>query len=99
MKTITYEAAAEQETVSAFLMMVLEFGDEQGVFDLLEAWLDVKKTEVIYTRLQKVQTVMASLVMGCKHTNAVNAILSQEQTAALYVGMERFPDQCNYATI
>jgi hypothetical protein len=93
MKTITYEAGAEQETVSAFLMMVLEYGNEQGLFSLLEGWLEVKMKEVIYSRLQKAQTVMASLVMGCKHTKDINEVLTQEGTAARYLGMQRFPDQ------
>ncbi len=32
MKTITYDAADEQETVSAFLMMVMEYAKETGLF-------------------------------------------------------------------
>jgi hypothetical protein len=67
MKTITYEAAEEQaETVPAFLMMVMEYAKEQGVFTLLERLVQVKMKEVVYSRLQKAQTVIASLVMGCK---------------------------------
>ena len=94
MKTITYEAAQEQvETVSAFLMLVLEYGKEIGLFTLLERLVKVSMKEVIYSRLQKAQTIMASLVMGCKHTKAINDVLSQEVAAANYLGMNRFPDQ------
>ena len=94
MKTITYEAAAEPaETVSAFLMMVLEYGSEIGLFTLLEQLVKVEMKEVVYSRLQKAQTVMASLVMGCKHTKDINEVLSQERAAANYLWMNRFPDQ------
>lgn len=94
MKTITYEAAAEQiETVAAFLMMVLEYGQEMGLFTLMEQVVKVDMKEVIYSRLQKAQTVVASLVMGCKHTKDINSVLSQERAAAHYLGMNRFPDQ------
>lgn len=94
MKTITYEAGAEQdETVSAFLMMVLEYGSEIGLFTLLERLVKVKLKEVVYSRLQKAQTILASLVMGCKHTKDINAVLSQERAVANYLWMKRFPDQ------
>jgi hypothetical protein len=93
MRTITYEAAEEQEeTVSAFWMMVLEYGKEIGRLTLLERLVQVAMKEVVYSRLQKAQTVMASLVMGCKHTHDINEILSQEPAAANYLWMERLPD-------
>ena len=94
MRTITYEAAEEQmETVSAFLMMVLEYAKEQGVFTLLERLVQVQMKEVVYTRVQKAQTVIASLVMGCKHTKDINQVLSQERAAAHCLWMNHFPDQ------
>jgi hypothetical protein len=94
MKTITYEAAEEQiETVSAFLMMVLEYGKEIGLFTVLERLVKVSMKEVVYSRLQKAQTVLASLVMGCKHTKDINEVLGQERAAANYLWMNRFPDQ------
>jgi hypothetical protein len=94
MRTITYEAAERQdETVSAFLMMFLEYATESGVFRLLERLVKVEMKEVVYSVLNKAQTVMASLVMGCEHTNAINDVLSEEQVAANYLGMSRFPDQ------
>jgi len=94
MKTITYEAAQQQvETVSAFLMMVLEYGKEMGLFTLLERLVKVAMKEVVYSRLHKAQTVTAWLVMGCKHTQDINDVLSQERAAANYLWMNRFPDQ------
>ncbi len=71
MKTITYERQEEQDkTVSAFLMMVLEYGQEIGLFLLLKQMVKVQLKEVVYSVLNKAQTVIASLVMGCKHTKA-----------------------------
>ncbi len=94
MRNITYEAAIEQEeTVSAFLMLMLEYAWEVGVFLLLERLLKVQMKQVKYSLLNKAQTVIASLVMGCKHTKAINDVLSQERAAANYLGMGQFPEQ------
>jgi Transposase DDE domain len=94
MRTITYEAADRQdETVSAFLMMFLEYATETGVFGLLERLVKVQMKVVVYSALNKAQTIMASLVMGCEHTKAINEVLGQERGAANYLMMERFPDQ------
>ncbi len=66
MRTITYEAAEKQEdSVSAFLMLFLEYATEIGVFGLLERLVKVKMKVVVYSALNKAQTIMASLVMGC----------------------------------
>jgi hypothetical protein len=92
--TITYEAEEKQtETVSAFLMLVLEFASEIGLFGLLERVVKVKVKQVHYSLLNKAQTVIASLVMGCANTKAINETLSDEVAAANYLWMERFPDQ------
>jgi hypothetical protein len=94
MRTVTYQAAErEDETVSAFLMMVLEYGHEIGLYGLLASKLKVAMKEVKYSRVNKAQTVMASLVMGCEHTKAINEMLQPERAAASYLGLERFPDQ------
>jgi hypothetical protein len=94
MRTITYEAAEKQEeTVSAFLMLFLEYAREIGVFGLLERLVKVKMKGVLYSVVNKAQTVMASLVMGCAHTKAINEVLGEERAAANYLGISRFPDQ------
>jgi hypothetical protein len=94
MRTITYEAAeVQEETVSAFLMMFLEYATEIGAFGLLERLVKVKMKAVWYSVLHKAQTMMASLVMGCEHTKAINDVLGEERAAAAYLGMPRFPDQ------
>jgi len=92
--TITYEAEEKQdETVSAFLMLVLEFASEIGLFGWLERLVKVKMKQVRYGLVNKAQTVIASLVMGCANTKAINETLGDEIAAANYLGMERFPDQ------
>jgi hypothetical protein len=93
-QTITYEAEEKQdETVSAFLMVVLEYAREIGLFGLLERLVKVKMKQVRYSLLNKAQTVIASLVMGCANTKAINETLSEEVAAANYLWMDRFPDQ------
>ncbi len=94
MKTITYESHIEQDkTVSAFLMMFLEYAQEIGLFTWLGSLVQVKMKAVVYSVLNKAQTVIASLVMGCEHTKAINSVLGEEELAANYLGMFRFPDQ------
>ena len=94
MSKIAFEAGEPQEeTVSAFLMLVLEYAMEIGLFSLLERLLHVTMKTVRYTPLYKAQTVIASLVLGCAHTKAINATLGEEVAAANYLGMPRFPDQ------
>lgn len=94
MKTITYQAAErEEESVSAFLMMVLEYGHEIGLYALLSSKLKIAMKQVKYSLVNKAQTVIASLVMGCGHTKAINETLEPERAAASYLGLERFPDQ------
>jgi hypothetical protein len=94
MSKIAFEAGEPQEeTVSAFLMLVLEYATEIGLFSLLERLLQVTMKTVRYTPLYKAQTVIASLVLGCAHTKAINETLREEVAAANYLGMPRFPDQ------
>src|SRR5579859_4946285 len=94
MKAITYESQEEQDkTVSAFLMMFLEYAQDIGLFVLLASTVNIKMKAVVYSVLNKAQTVIASLVMGCQHTKAINSVLSEEEIAANYLGMFRFPDQ------
>lgn len=94
MGSIIYEVdETQEETVSVFLMMMLEYASVSGLWQLLNQKVDVKMKEVAYSRLNKAQTVIASLITGCGHTKAINEKLSEEQAAANYLGMERFPDQ------
>src|SRR5438105_13358700 len=89
-----FEAGEQQEeTVSAFLMLVLEYAQEIGLFTLLARLVHVPMKTVVYSPLYKAQTVIASLVLGCAHTKAINETRGQEVAAANYLGRQRFPDQ------
>lgn len=91
---ITYEAADEQaETVSAFLMLFLEYATEIGAFGLISSQVLVKMKEVVYSTVNKAQSIIASLVLGCEHMKATNVVLGEERIAAHYLGMRHFPDQ------
>jgi len=48
---------------------------------------------VRHSPLDKAQTIIASLVLGCAHTKAINDTLGEEEAAANYLGKERWPDQ------
>ncbi len=97
MSTIAFEDGGKQEeTVSAFLMLALEEAQERGLFGihgLLDRLLHVAMKTVRYSPLYKAETIIASLVMGCAHTKAINDTLGEEEVAANYLGMLRFPDQ------
>src|SRR5207248_6654977 len=74
-------------------MLVLEYATEIGLFSLLERLLHVTMKTVRYSPLYKAQTVIASLVLGCAHTKAINETLGEEVAAANYLGMQHWPDQ------
>ena len=97
MHTIAFEdGGTQEETVSAFLMLVLEEAQESGLFGihgLLDQLLHIVMKTVRYSPLYKAETMIASLVMGCAHTKAINDTLGEEEVAANYLGMLRFPDQ------
>src|SRR5689334_22674889 len=46
-----------------------------------------------YTPLQKLQTLLCSLAVGCTWTKDINPKLRPYPLAAQLLGMERFPDQ------
>src|SRR5581483_11382342 len=68
-------------------------GRESGLYALLSSKLKIAMKEVKYSLVNKAQTVIASLVMGCGHTKAINETLEPERAAASYLGLERFPEQ------
>lgn len=92
-ETITYSTDDFNDTTgSAFLLAVLDFAERLGFFGPFSQ-LSVKMKEVRYTQLQKVQTLLASILVGCKFTNEINQRLVPDLAAAAQLGMERFPDQ------
>ncbi len=86
-------AEVNESTGSAFLVAFQQHAESVGYFRPLAEHLEVKLKEVCYTRLQKAQTLIASILLGCPHTKAINHRLVPDQVAAREWGMERFPDQ------
>jgi hypothetical protein len=74
-------------------MMMLEYAQDSDLWQMFNQTVHVKMKEVTYSRLNKAQTVIASLIVGCAHTKAINDQLGEEGVAANYLGMLRFPDQ------
>jgi hypothetical protein len=82
-----------QWTGSAFLVAFQRHAAAQAYFEPIERHLDLRMKRVRYSPLQKVQTLVASIVIGCPHTKAINHELVPDRVAAREWGMDRFPDQ------
>ncbi len=94
MKRIRYERQAGQaKTVSAFLMLFLEDAQDIGLFVLLASTVNIKRKAVVDRVLNKAQTVIARLVMGCQHRTALNRVLREAAMAAHELGLFRFADE------
>jgi Transposase DDE domain len=80
-------------THSAFLVSALHWAEQHGFWQPFVRLLSVPMKRVVYTPVQKVQTLMASIMIGCKYNKDVNFRLVPDQVAASALGMARFPDQ------
>ena len=80
-------------THSAFLVSALHWANEQGFWQPFARLLSVPMKRVVYTPLQKVQTLMASIMIGCKYNKDINHRLVPDEVAASQLGLARFPDQ------
>lgn len=80
-------------THSAFLVSALHWAEQHGFWQPFVRLLSVPMKRVVYTPVQKVQTLMASIMIGCKYNKDVNFRLVPDEVAASALGMERFPDQ------
>lgn len=49
--------------------------------------------EVHYTQLEKIETIISSIAIGCDHIKDINHKLRPFTSGANLLGMERFPDQ------
>jgi len=86
-------AEVNESTSSAFLIAFQQHATAVGFFDPIVEHLRVKMKAVRYSAIQKVQTVVASILLGCPYTSSINHRLVPDQVAAREWGMERFPDQ------
>lgn len=93
-QTIDYELADFSDyTPSAFLVSALHWAEHQGFWQPFNRLLDVAMKSVVYTPLQKVQTLIASIMIGCQYNKDINCRLVPDEVAASLLGMARFPDQ------
>lgn len=97
---ITIEYALDEEnevTSSAFLVTALQWLHQHGAWDPFTRLLDLDMKTVHYTPLQKIQTLLASILIGCQYNADINTRLVPDAVAANLLGMDRFPDQsqCN----
>lgn len=91
---VTFETDMRpNETTSGLLVLVAQTAQEIGFFETLTQGLNLKMKVVRYTHQDKLATLVASLVVGCRHTSEIQTKLVPDVVAAKLFGMARFPDQ------
>lgn len=75
------------------LLLLLHFAQRIGFFDSFQQHLQIPLKSVLYTPLQKLQTLICSLAVGCHWNKDINFKLRPYSQAARFLGMKRFPDQ------
>ena len=75
------------------LSLLLVFAERLGVWELFDQHFRVSMKSVDYTPLQKLQTLISSLAVGCEWTKDINHKLRPYPMGARLLAMERFPDQ------
>jgi hypothetical protein len=81
------------ETLAALLIPVVRTAEALGFFETLATGLNHPSKQVVYTHQQKLQSLVASLIIGCRHLNEIQTKLVPDTVAAGLFGMARFPDQ------
>jgi hypothetical protein len=81
------------ETMHGLLVMVVEKAREIQFFETLTEPLGLKMKSVKYSHQNKIETVVAGLAVGCRHTSEMQTKLVPDTVAAELFGMARFPDQ------
>jgi hypothetical protein len=80
-------------TNSALLVSSLHWAQQQGFWQPFCRLLSVPMKSVVYTPVHKVQTLIASIMIGCHYNKDVNSRLVPDRVAASLLGLEHFPDQ------
>ena len=93
MKSISFKLDENKVVnTSAWLVSLIQFANKLNFFDAFESF-SLKMKSVSYTNLNRLQTLIASIVMGCNYTNDINKKLVPDIAAAELLGMDKFPDQ------
>jgi hypothetical protein len=81
-------------TNHGLLVAAHHFVDSLGFFSALDRFLSFPIRKRTYSWQDKLNTLFASILVGCHHTSQINALLGpNERAAAALFGLERFPDQ------
>ena len=75
------------------LGLLIAFSQRIGFFDLFDQHFHTSIKSVHYSPLQKLQTLICSLAVGCDWIKDINHKLRPYPVAAQLLGMQRFPDQ------
>jgi len=81
------------ETQSGLLVLVAQQADRFQFFETLTNGLQVPMKVYRYTARHKIQTLVASVLVGCRHIAEVQTKLVPDTAAAGLFGLPRFPDQ------
>ncbi|SHJ35579.1 Transposase DDE domain-containing protein [Geosporobacter subterraneus DSM 17957] len=93
MKSISFKLDENKVVnTSAWLVSLIQFANKLNFFDAFK-YFNLKMKSVNYTNLNRLQTLVASIVMGCNYTSDINEKLVPDTTAAKLLGMNKFPDQ------
>lgn len=93
MKSISFKLDENKVVnTSAWLVSLIQFANKLNFFDAFKSF-SLKMKSVNYTNLNRLQTLVASIAMGCNYTSDINEKLAPDTTAAKLLGMSKFPDQ------
>jgi hypothetical protein len=79
--------ADQSVTTNPLLVATLDWANRSGVWQPLRCLLDVEMKTVTYSPLQKLQTAIASIVVGCQFNEQINHRLVPDTAAAELLGM------------
>jgi hypothetical protein len=80
-------------TMSGLLVSVVGKAREIKFFETLTEGLALKQKSVVYSQQNRIETIAASVAVGCRHTSEIQTRLVPDRVAAELFGMTRFPDQ------
>ncbi|SDK81457.1 transposase [Natronincola ferrireducens] len=93
MKSISFKLDENKVVnTSAWLVSLIQFANKLNFFDAFKSF-NLKMKSVNYTNLNRLQTLVASIVMGCSYTSDINEKLVPDTMATKLLGMDKFPDQ------
>lgn len=91
---IRFEAAERgDETLSGLLVSVVQKAQEIAFFETLTDGLQLPMKVYTYSHRNKLETIVASIAVGCRHVAEIQTKLVPDTTAARLLRMARFPDQ------